>query len=79
LEFFCFGGPDVQFYLCELGDFLVGVVGLDPRGDDVSRLTHADLDTRFFNDEKPEEATSEEKQSEPKPAEEKKPEVKKAE
>jgi hypothetical protein len=48
LELFCFGGPDVQFYLCELADFLVGWFGLDPRGDDVSRLVHAGLDNQFF-------------------------------
>ncbi len=49
--FLCFGGPDLQFYLCELADFMVGWVGLDPRGDDVSRLVHAELDTAFFKDE----------------------------
>ncbi|MCX8036009.1 MAG: hypothetical protein N3D11_02925 [Candidatus Sumerlaeia bacterium] len=51
LTFLCFGGPDLQFYLCELADFMVGWVGLDPRGDDVSRLVHAQLDTAFFKDE----------------------------
>jgi len=48
LELFCFGGPDVHFYLCELADFLAGWVGLDPRGDDVSRVVHAQLDNQFF-------------------------------
>jgi len=47
-EFFCFGGPDIQFYLCELADFFVGWVGLDPRCDDVSRVAYADLDNQFF-------------------------------
>jgi len=47
-ELLCFGGPDVQFYLCEMADFMVGWVGLDPRGDDVSRLVHAELDNQFF-------------------------------
>jgi len=50
-EFLCFGGPDIQIYICELGDFLAGIFGLDPRGDDVSRAVHADLDTQFFKDE----------------------------
>jgi len=51
LELFCFGGPDIQFYLCELADFMAGWVGLDPRGDDLSRLTHAELDNTFFKEE----------------------------
>lgn len=47
----CFGGPDVQFYVCELGDFVAGLFGFDPRGDDLSRLTHAELDNEFFGEE----------------------------
>jgi hypothetical protein len=50
-ELFCLGGPDLQFYLCEFGDFFGGWVGLDPRGDDISRMGHADLDNQFFEDE----------------------------
>ncbi|MBM3334580.1 hypothetical protein FJY63_07950 [Candidatus Sumerlaeota bacterium] len=46
----CFGGPDIHFYPCELGDFLMGWVGLDPRADDVSRTVYADLDRQFFKD-----------------------------
>jgi len=49
VELLCFGGPDVQFYLCELADFMVGWFGSDPRGDDVSRLAHAELDNQYFN------------------------------
>lgn len=47
----CLGGPDVQIYLCELGDFFVGWLGMDPRGDDWKRLVHADLDNQYFKDE----------------------------
>ena len=50
-EFFCFGGPDVQIYICEMADFFAGWFGLDPRGDDASRLVHADLDNQYFKDE----------------------------
>jgi hypothetical protein len=51
LEMFCLGGPDLMLYICEVGDFFAGWVGLDPRGDDLSRLTHAELDNQFFGDE----------------------------
>ena len=49
VELLCLGGPDVQFYICEFADFVVGWVGMDPRGDDVSRLVHADLDNQYFD------------------------------
>jgi hypothetical protein len=54
-EFSCFGGPDVKFYCCELGDFIAGWFGIDPRGDDLSLLDNAERDNQFFNRPKPEE------------------------
>jgi hypothetical protein len=50
VEFLCFGGPDIQIYLCEVGDFLLGIFGLDPRGDDVSKMKAAEEDLDFYND-----------------------------
>lgn len=50
VELFCLGGPDIMFYICELGDFMAGIVGLDPRGDDISRPVHTELDNLFFED-----------------------------
>jgi len=50
-EFLCFPGLDVQVYLCELGDFIFGIFGLDPRCDDVSKIKDAKVDNEFFLDE----------------------------
>jgi len=49
IELFCFGGPDVQFYFCELGDFFAGWFGLDPRGDDLCHLGQTEVDNAFFH------------------------------
>jgi hypothetical protein len=48
IQFFCFGGPDFQFYFCEFGDFLAGWFGIDPRGDDCLLMDSAEADNAFF-------------------------------
>ncbi len=50
-EFLCFPGLDIQFYFCEFGDFLFGIFGLDPRGDDLSKVRQTNVDNKFYLDE----------------------------